>query len=75
MFQMYVVLILLVAMLLDLEQLDERPRTRLTDPALSRVFSLEQQDDALFEHQGAMALDLSRTTDSLGRYEIGRAHV
>ena len=43
-----------------LEQLDERLRTRLTDPALSRVFSLEQQDDALFEHQGAMALDLLR---------------
>ncbi len=44
----------------SLEGLNERLRTRLTDPALCKVFALEQHDDVLFEHQGALALDLLR---------------
>ncbi len=43
-----------------LDAMDVRLRQRLTDPALSQVFVLEQHDDVLFEHQGAMALELLR---------------
>lgn len=44
----------------QIDSLDERMRTRLADPALSQVYELEQHDDAQFEHQGAMALELLR---------------
>ncbi|MBI2888131.1 MAG: ATP-binding protein [Chloroflexi bacterium] len=41
-----------------LETLDERLRTRLCDPEIAQVWSLEEHADVLYQYRGALALEL-----------------
>ncbi len=45
---------------ISLDELDERLRTRLTDPNLSQVFLLEERKPALLDFSGNMELELLR---------------
>ena len=50
-----------IVAIVPIEQLDERIRTRLTDPKLSRVYALEEKQPSPLEYAGALELELPRS--------------